>query len=260
MSKTQKELAFLRDLYIETDYTERFTDIFDENFKFSDEEKILYINAGAGNHALALRKKLGDERELYAVSENQELLNIANHKTAALKTQINFSTEYPNGKFDAVLADASFIKSNQAKDFLKRAIDSSTQQVAFFLPTAGSFGEVFSLLWETFLNMDLAEKGAAIENLINDIPQISVIEDAARKAGLKEVETITKNEFFEFKDGDEFINAPLIADFLMPVWLDFFDDGEREEVLKKLAQTINEDCTGMTFRLSFKATLLVGGK
>ncbi|MEJ7699932.1 MAG: hypothetical protein WKF71_09855 [Pyrinomonadaceae bacterium] len=39
MSKSQKELAFLRDLYIETDWTERFTNIFDENFKFSGEKK-----------------------------------------------------------------------------------------------------------------------------------------------------------------------------------------------------------------------------
>lgn len=260
MSKTQKELAFLRDLYIETDYTERFTDVFDENFKFSGEKKILYINAGAGNHALALQKKLGEETQIFAVSENEELFNIANHKAAALKTKLNFSTEYPTGKFDAVFADASFVKSIETKEILKKAIDLSDDQVAFFLPTAGSFGEIFSLLWETFVNLDWAEKGANVENLINDIPQTSVIEDAAKKNGLKEVETITKKEFFEFKNGDEFINSPLIADFLMPIWLDFLKPDERETVMKNLARTIDEDCTGMTFRVSLKATLLVGGK
>ena len=76
MSKTEKELAFLRDLYVETDWTERFTNLLDENFKFSGEEKILYVNAGAGNHALALREKLDDEIEIFGVSESQELLNI----------------------------------------------------------------------------------------------------------------------------------------------------------------------------------------
>ncbi len=71
MSKSQKELAFLRNLYVETDWTKRFTDLFDDNFKFSEEQKFLYVNAGTGNHALALREKLDENSELWAMPENQ---------------------------------------------------------------------------------------------------------------------------------------------------------------------------------------------
>jgi len=260
MSKTEKELAFLRDLYVETDWTERFTNLLDDNFKFSGEEKILYVNAGAGNHALALREKLDDEIEILGVSETQELLTIARAKADAIAANVDFSIVYPTEKFDAVLADGSFVRPAELKNFLAKIIDSSKKQVAFFLPTASSFGDVFSFLWETLLNLDLLEKGAAIECLITEIPTVSTVEKMAKSLGLTKIETETKNEFFEFDNGGNFINSPLVADFLFPVWLDFLTDEEKEQVINKLAQTIDDDCRELTFRFSVKATLLVGEK
>lgn len=261
MSKTEKELAFLRDLYVETDWTERFTNLFDDNFKFSgDEETILYVNAGAGNHALALREKLDDRIEIFGVSETQELLNIARAKADAIQANVDFSIVYPMEKFDAVLADASFVRPTELDDFLRRIIDSSKKQVAFFLPTASSFGDVFSFLWETLLNLDLLEKDAAVERLVNEIPTVSSVEEMARNLGLTKIETETKNEFFEFDNSDAFINSPLATNFLFPVWLDFLDKKEKERVTAKLAQLIDEDCQEMSFRFSLKATLLVGEK
>ena len=66
MAKTQKELAFLRDLYIDDDWTKRFTDLVDKYVEFSNEENILYINAGTGNHAFALREKVKYETVVFA--------------------------------------------------------------------------------------------------------------------------------------------------------------------------------------------------
>jgi len=260
MNKTEKELAFLRDLYIETDWTERFTNIFDDNFKFSGEETILYANAGAGNHALALREKLDDEIEIFGVSETQELLTIARAKADAIHANVDFSKVFPAQKYDAVLADASFVRPAELEEFLKKIVGSSKKQVAFFLPTAGSFGEIFSLLWETFLNLDLLEKSAEIERLIIEIPTISKVEEMAKNLNLRKVETITKSELFEFETGEAFVNSPLAADFLFPLWFDFLSENEKEQVVGKLAQTINDDCREMSFSFSVKATLIVGAK
>jgi len=260
MSKTEKELAFLRDLYVETDWTERFTNLFDDNFKFSGEEKILYINAGAGNHALALREKLDDEIEIFGVSETRELLTIARAKADAIAANVDFSIVYPTEKFDAVLADTSFVRPAELESFLARIIDSSKKQVAFFLPTASSFGDVFSFLWETLLHLDLPEKGAEVERLITEIPTVLKVEETAKKLGLTKIQTETKNESFEFDNGELFINSPLVEDYLLPVWLGFLDEDEKEQVKDKLAQTIDDDCREMSFRFSVKATLLVGEK
>lgn len=260
MSKTKKELAFLRDLYIETDWTERFTDLFDDNFKFSKGEAVLYVNAGTGNHALALRKKLNKKIEISGVSENAEELKIARAKAEAIKADIDFSSDYPKKKFDAVLADATFVRPNELKNFLTKTVDLSDNQVAFFLPTAGSFGEIYSLLWETLLNADLEEKGAEVERLITEIPTVSKVEELAKKLNLTKIETITKPEFFEFENGKAFVSSPLAADFLFPVWFDFLDRKETKRVVTQLAKTIDEDCQEMSFRFSVKATLIVGEK
>lgn len=260
MSKTEKELAFLRDLYVETDWTERFTNLFDDNFKFSGEEKILYVNAGAGNHALALREKLDDEIEILGISEDRELLNIARAKADAIKANVDFSVVYPNEKYDAVLADATFVPPTELKDFLTQIVNLSKKQVAFFLPTASSYGEFFSLLWETFLHLDLLEKGAEIEKSILNLPTIFKIEEMAKELGLSRIQTETKSESFDFDNGKAFIESPLVENFLLPVWLDFLDETEKQQVTEKLAQTIDEDCHEMSFRFSVKATLVVGEK
>ncbi len=261
MSKTAKELAFLRDLYIETDWTERFTNLFDDNFKFADEEKLLYVNAGAGNHALAVREKLNEEVEIFGVSESRELLNIARAKADAIQSKVDFSIVYPAENFDAVLADATFVEPCELKGFLSKIAASANKQAAVFLATTSSFGEVYSLLWETLLNLDLAEKGAEVERLITRLPTILQVEETMKDLGLTKIETIVKSEFFDYDDGAAFVNSPLAADFLFPAWLDFLDDRERAQVIEKLAETIDEDSSGGTnFQFSVKATLIVGEK
>jgi ubiquinone/menaquinone biosynthesis C-methylase UbiE len=260
MSKSQKELAFLRNLYIETDWTQRFTDLFDENFKFSDEQKFLYINAGTGNHALALREKLDEESEFWAVPGDKELLSIAQAKAEAVKADISFFGGFPAEKVDTVLADASFVRPSELNNFLAEITNISNKHVMFFLPTAGSFGDVFSYLWETLLNADLLEKESEIERLITEIPTVSKVKETAENLGLTKIHTETKTEFFEFDSGEDFIKSPLADEFLLPAWLEFFDEKEQKRVKEKLAQTIDNDSDQLNFSFSVKATLVVGEK
>ncbi len=260
MSKTQKELAFLRDLYIAEDWTARFTDIFDANFKFSGEKSILYVNAGTGNHALAISEKLEQDSNLNGFNEDEELNIIAQAKSNAIKSDVFFASVFPDEVFDVVLADASFVEPKNLRSFIAEIIDLSNNQVAFFLPTAGSFGEIFSFLWETFLELDLIDEGVEIESLIDGIPTVSQVENIAQKLGLKKIEIVTKNEIFEFENGTEFVNAPLVADFLLPVWLDFLDAEEQKRVSEKLAQIVDNDDGTLSFCFLIKATLVVGEK
>ena len=260
MSKSKKELAFLRDLYIAGDWTARFAEIFDSNFKFSDEKSIIYINAGTGNHALELREKLAVDAELNAFSDEEELNNIAQAKADALKSKVSFSGEFPTENFDAVVADASFVRPSEISEFLDEIVDLSDRQVVFFLPTAGSFGEIFSVLWEALFDLNLSGEGTEIERLIMELPTIEKVKEMAENFGLQKVEAITKPEIFEFENGTEFVNAPLIADFLMPVWLEFLSESERGKVRDRLAQIIDDDDGSLAFRFSVKATLIVGEK
>ena len=260
MSKTEKELAFLRELIIESDWTQRFTEFFDKKFKFGKEEMILYVNAGAGNHAIALDEKLDDNTNIYAVSENAELRNIAQAKADAIKAEVRFGTNFPEEKSTVVIADASFVRPNEIDNVLTQIINSSANRVAFFLPTKGSFGEIFSFLWETLLETDLLEHGSNVERLILEIPTAEDIENLSKNLGLQNVESVTETEFFEFKDGTEFIESPLLADFLLPAWLDFLTEAEKEKAGKKLAELIDTEAVTLSFSFSVKNTLFSGEK
>ena len=260
MSKTQKELAFLRDLYIENDWTLRFAELFDKNFKFSKKEKILYLNAGTGTHALLLRKKLKDDKEVFGFFENREMLKIAQAKADIIKADVSFSDVIPNETFDAVLADASLVRPADFNDFFAAAVQLSENRTAVFLPTKGSFGEIFSVLWEALFELDLSEKGAEVEKLISAIPTVEEVVEKAESLGLTKIEPITTTEIFEFKDGAEFINSPLVADFLFPSWFGFLTGKENNQVRKKIARLIDAEDISLDFRFSVKATLVVGEK
>jgi len=264
MSKTQKELAFLRDLYIDSEWTLRFTDLVDKHIKFSKkEEKFLYINAGTGNHALALRQTIGKNTEMYATSENQDILTIARDKAAAVKAKVDFSmNRFADETFDAVLADASFVRPDDLREFLEEAarVTETGGKVAVFTVTAGSFGEIFSFLWEIFFNNGLGDHGIAAEKLITEIPTVWQVEEMAQAAGLENVAAETENQIFEYKNGAEFVNSTLVGDFLLPAWLKFLNKKEKEQVRQELTQLVDAEDGSLSFRFSVKATLVTGEK
>ena len=263
MPKTERELAFIRDLDINESWTRRFTDLIDKHVGFKDAENILYINAGTGDHCIAIREKLDDKTAMFATCENDELLKIARDKGAAVRSDIDFSQiEFEDDSFDAVVADASFTRAEAVEDLLADAarVTRSGGKTALVLPAAGSFGEVFSLLWEIFFSEDMGGQGQAAEALIAGIPTLSRIEEMAENAGLIEVKTESATEVFEYGNGNEFINAPLVADYLMPVWLESLTEDEKERVNTKLAQMIDEEDADLSFRFTVKVTLLAGRK
>ena len=268
--KTEKELAFIDDLFISTDWTKRFTEIVDAHLKFENRGKLLYYNSGSGSHALELRDRLGKDAEIYAVSDTAELQKISQAKQDVIDAdearaensyaEINFVNDASGTNFDAVLADASFVRPKDLPEFIEKMTNFSAHQVAVFLPTSGSFGEIFSFLWETLLNTDLLEYSEQIENLINQLPTVSRVEEIFKNLGLRRVQSITTNEIFEFENGEDFVGAPLMEDFLFPAWLGFLDENEKERVRQKLAQTVDNEDGTLTFRFSVKATLTVGEK
>jgi ubiquinone/menaquinone biosynthesis C-methylase UbiE len=263
MAKSQKELAFLRDLYVNEAWTRRFTDLIDQHFKFADSENLLYINAGTGDHSFVLQEKIGETTDIIALCENEDLLRIAREKAAALRSGVDFSTSrFDDGSFDAVLADASFTRPGDYPALIEETVRTAKTgaNIGIIFVTAGSFGEVFSLLWEVLFNEDLGEHGVAAERMISEQPSVSNLEDMAKRSGLINVKTHLAKEVFEYENGVAFIYSPLIEDFLLPVWLEMLNEDEKASVREKLAELIDAEDGDLSFRFSVKATLLTGKK
>jgi ubiquinone/menaquinone biosynthesis C-methylase UbiE len=263
MAKTERELAFLRDFEITENWTRRFTDLLDKHVGFKDAGSILYLNAGTGDHCIAIREKVGKETKMFATCENEELLHIARDKSTAVKADVDFSQDgFDDDSFDASIADASFTRPGAVEELISNAVAATRQggEVAVVLPSSGSYGEVFSLLWEVLFNEDLGEHGHTVETMIAELPSISRVEEMAKRAGLKDVRTESTNEIFEYENGAEFVASPLVADFLLPAWLETLSEDEKERVHAKLAQLIDDEDGSLSFRFSVKATLLIGKK
>jgi hypothetical protein len=263
MAKTQKELAFLRDLYIQDDWTKRFTDLVDKHMDLRDSENMLYINAGTGGHALAIHERFGEKTDIFASCENEDMLTIAKDKGAATRSPVDFSTiRFEDDAFDAVLADATFVKPSQIGEFIDNTVRVARTggDIAVFLPSAGSFGEIFSLMWEALFNEEMTEHGPAVEELIAELPPVWKVEELGERAGLVNINTQTSTEIFDYETSAEFLSSPLVADFLLPVWLETLDEDEKERVIKTLAHLIDTEDGSISFRFSVKATLLTGEK
>lgn len=266
--KSDKELAFLHDLYIATDWGERFAELVDTHVEPPKEGRALYIEAGTGGHAMAMQERAGKKLELICVDSNEESLEIARAKAVALNEPTRFQREdaqalsFTDDQFDLVLGNSSFTRPHDLRTLLAEMVRVAKpgSAVAWWMPTASSFGEFFSIYWEALLDAGADAHGADVEHLIMELPGVSDVEEWAEKAGLEDVKSWTAIEEFDYASGEEFLNSPLIMDFLLPGWLQSIPETARHQVMIELSRIIDEERHSGEFSLTVKATLVVGKK
>lgn len=266
--KTDKELAFLQDLFIAPDWGERFAELIDEHVKLPKEGKALYVEAGTGGHAMALHERAGDKLELLCVDENAECLELARAKAAATNERISFDTaqldglNIPDDQFDLVIGNASLVSRQRARKMFSEMVrvGAPSATIALTLPTASSFGEFFSIYWEALHNNGLLDHESDVEHLITELPTVSDIEQFAEDEGLTDVESFTRIEEFDFESGEQFLTSPLVSEFLIHEWLALVPDDRRAALFSEISRLINEERHEAEFAFSVKATLVVGQK
>jgi ubiquinone/menaquinone biosynthesis C-methylase UbiE len=269
-TKTDKELAFIHDLYVATDWGERFAELVDEHVTLPQSGQALYVGSGTGGHALALVGRAGKEVTLVCVDESPERLELARAKAGALKDE---TTEFRHAQFEAlpfedeqfdlVVGDASLVAPERMPEMLAEMVRVAAHgaTVALNLATASSFGEFFSVYWEALANKGFAEQAAGVGSLIKELPTVSDVEELAAREGLDRVGSWTRAEEFDYESGEQFLNAPLVRDFLLGRWVESLPDEEsRAEVLREVARIVDDERMEAEFSLSVKATIVVGRK
>ena len=266
--KSDKELAFLQDLFIAPDWGERFAQLIDEHVKLPAEGEALYVAAGTGGHAMALHERAGEKLELLCIDENPECMELARAKAKATNEQISFAAAEPDrlnledNRFDLVIGNASLVARQRVRKMFSEIVRVAAPgaTIALTLPTASSFGEFFSIYWEALHNSGLLDHESELEQLITELPTVSDVEHVAEDEGLKNVESWTRIEEFDFESGEQFLNSPLVAEFLIHDWLALVPDDNRAELFSEISRLINEERHEAEFALSVKATLIVGQK
>jgi ubiquinone/menaquinone biosynthesis C-methylase UbiE len=267
-AKTNKELAFLHELFIATDWGERFAELIDEHVKLPKLGQILYVAAGTGGHAIALQERSGNTLEVLCVDENEESLELARAKAVALKDRTEFRVAQVDDlaleadRFDLVIGDGSLVHSERVPRMIEEIarVAAPGATVALTLPTFSSFGEFFSIYWEALHNCGLMDHESDVETLITTLPSVSSVEELAEHAGLEDISSWTRIEEFDYDSSEKFLSAPLITDFLMPIWLETLPSNSHKQVVKEIARLINEERREAEFSLTVKATLVMGKK
>jgi ubiquinone/menaquinone biosynthesis C-methylase UbiE len=266
--KSDKELAFLQDLFIAPDWSERFAELIDEHVKLPNEGEALYVGGGTGGHAMALHERAGDKLGLLCVDENPECTELARSKATATNEKIMFgTTELDNlnlkdNRFDLVIGNASLVPRQRVRKMFSEIVRVAAPgaTIVLTLPTASSFGEFFSIYWEALHNNGLIDHESDVEQLITELPTVSDVEQLAADEGLDEVKSFTRIEEFDFESGEQFLRSPLVAEFLMREWLALVPDDQRARLFDEISRLINEERHEAEFALSVKATLVIGQK
>jgi ubiquinone/menaquinone biosynthesis C-methylase UbiE len=266
--KTSKELAFLHELFVATDWGERFAELIDEHVKLPKEGRAVYVASGTGGHAIALQERAGDDLKFLCIDENEDSLELAQAKAAALQLNTEFrqgkvdDLTAPDHQFNLVVGDGSLVHSERIPKMLAEMarVAAPAAIVALSLPTFSSFGEFFSIYWEALHNCGLLDHEADVESLITTLPSVSSVEETAEEAGLEDVASWTVIEEFDYETSETFLNSPLISDFLMSIWLETLPQDSYEQVVREIGRLINEERHEAEFALTVKATLVMGKK
>ena len=267
---SEKELAYLHELYVATDWGERFAELVDKHVKLPEEGRALYVASGTGAHALALANRAARDVTLVCVDESEERLELARAKASLLKSgRVEFrhaqleALAFEDEAFDLVVGDASLVAPERLPEVLSEMVRvaSPGATVSLCVASASSFGEFFSVYWEALEGAGYDEQAEEVGSFIKELPTVSDVEAMAAREALEGVESWTSIEEFDFPSGREFLDAPLVRDFLLGRWLGSLpDESARAAVLDEVARIIDEDRHEGDFSLSVKATIVVGRK
>jgi ubiquinone/menaquinone biosynthesis C-methylase UbiE len=265
-----KEMAYLYDLFIAPGWRQAFDQMVDDEIELPKEGKFLDAGCGTGDYVIDLAIRGGVKTEVIGVDPSPEKLALAHGKAVVKKIdRVEFrqglmrSLEFPDEEFDLVIGEASMAAPSEVGPALAelRRVARKGATVVLKLTTRGSFDEFFSIYWEALYNLELLNYNPQLEGLITERLTVSDAEQIAVDAGLENVRSVTSKERFDYKDGKEFFESPLIEAFFLNDWLAILPDEEtRRLVREQLMKIIDEERHKMDFDVSIKATLIIGQK
>ena len=205
-------------------------------------------------------------QELLQKIEKRAELELARAKAAALKLNTEFrparvdDLAFADNQFNLVIGDGSLVHRQRIPKMITEMtrVAAPGATVALSLPTFSSFGEFFSIYWEALHNCGLLDHEFDVETLITTLPSVSSVEEMVEQAGLEDVSSWTRIEEFDYESGEKFLSSPLIADFLMQIWLETLPPNSYQQVVKEIGRLINEERHEAEFALTVKATLVMG--
>jgi ubiquinone/menaquinone biosynthesis C-methylase UbiE len=265
-----KESAYRYDLFITPDWRDRFDSLITESIKIPLEGLILDVNCGTGAYAIELAERMKGKGEVIGVDPSADRLEIARAKALVKKAKdvsfeqgIASDLQFESHRYDVVIGDASMSHALEIPDVLAEMVRVVRPEgrVILKMATRGSFDEFFSVYWEALHDTGMDDAvWSSLERLINERHTLSEAEAMAEQSGLRNIESFKSREEFIFESAENFIEAPLIADYFLTEWIEIVPADRRDAVLERLKAIIERERHNATFDISIKATVIAGVK
>ncbi len=266
--RTEKEIAYRYDLYVVPYWRESFDQMVLKHVEVPRQGNILQVNCGTGGLALELATSIASRGDVVATNPQAEQLQLAQTKATIKKLNNLFFMDKPptdlgleDEMFNLVVGDAALMPSSQVEDMLAEMVRFAELEatVVLLMLTHGSFGEIFSLLWEALYLCQLDGYTPQVEALINEYPTTSQAQQMMQRQGLNHVHSFTERRELDFASAREIFESPLIEDYFLDHWLDFLPDAAtRHRVIDQMTEIIEGERQGEYVEVSVKASLLVG--
>jgi len=271
VSKTDKEKAYLYDLYIAPTWRNTYDTIFNEQVGLPKEGRVLVVNCGTGGHSIEIAAAMGDKGDVTAVSEHEERLELGRAKAQVQKlSNVSFelgeppTLDYDDEAFDVVIADASMMMlaydiEELTNEMIRVAKPGAT--IVLQIATRGSFDEFFSIYWEALHECGLEEFSQDVESLITERMTVSDAEAMLKHVGVKKLKTVQKKQEFLYDSAEQFLTSPIIEDVFFDTWMEVLPDSDTaNRVRQSIARIIDRERKGHKFDVSIKATVIWGQK
>jgi ubiquinone/menaquinone biosynthesis C-methylase UbiE len=269
MDDKARELAFRYDLFIASDWSERFDELVSKHLNVPNKGRFLEVNCGTGSWAIAVALQLKDG-EVVGVDASPERVALAQAKAQMANAErcsfVEGNAEglaFEDDSLDLVVADSSLAPPSKLHSIASEAVRVARQgaPVAVKVSLRGSFDEFFSLYWEALFELGLADEvWGSLEALITARPTLEEAIKAVRSAGIAGIRPHQRKEEFRFDTAAEFLESPLVADLFLDEWLSIVPAERREEVRGALERIIDRERGNYYFNFSAKALVACGHK
>jgi ubiquinone/menaquinone biosynthesis C-methylase UbiE len=264
-----KELAYRYDLFITTDWRDRFDTLVNESIELPLKGRVLDVNCGTGAHAIELAERIRGKGEVIGVDPDAERIALARAKAQVKKSEVTFEQGNPSDlpfedySFSIVIGDASMLPENHIEDVLAEMVRvaESEGQVVLKVVTHGSFDEFYSIYWEALHEAGIDDEAwAALEALINERRTVTDAEQIAESQGLRNIKSFVSKEEFSFENAEGFLESPLIKDHFLSQWLNIIPAEKHDDARLHIVSIIERERHDASFDVSIKATLVTGTK
>ncbi len=266
---TEKQTVSDHKLVVERLWTDLVFAACEPHLKHPDSGNVLVAEARCGFVPMRWVESLPTTTRVIGLDSSSAMLDSARERVGEdMKRRIFYVQQhikklsYAAGAFPVAMCLNGIVTTRQLQEGLGelQRVTSSGGQVVLAAPLAVSFPEFYDLLDEALRATGQAAELGRIETLQASLLSSARIVETARRLELADVEFRELSWKVAFKNGQEFLRSPLIAETFFPHWMGAVRASDRDATFRYVSHAIDTYWRDRMMNSSITAGVLIATK